>query len=579
MLIRRRLAKRLAVIAGGAMVLAACSTGSNSAGETRAAGETKDQTITVAWEQEFMAYNNNTADQNATANTVVLNKVLSQFWDYDEEGGVRPTEEFGTFEKVKDDPLTVKYTINDKAVWSDGEPIDCDDMVLNWVSQSNKYMSETAKDEEGKPLPMFPAAGTAGYDVMNMPECADGDKEITVTYAKPFADWQAMFGQFILPAHVVEKGAGVEDVIKAVKDEDKASLQKLGDYWNTAWVLTAGDVKKDITLSSGPYMLDSWTAGQSLTLKVNPKWWGTPPKASTIVFRFISAEQQAQALQNGEVQVIEPQPQVDVVKQIEAIGDSVVMDKGDKYTFEHLDFNFKTDFADPELRKAFALCVPRQTIVDNLIKPVNSNAEVMDARYPFPFQPDYQSIVDATNAKDYAKVDIAAAKAIVDAKGKAGMTVRIGYKTPNPRRTSTVQLIADSCKQAGFNVQDIGSDDFFGNGLANGNFDVALFAWSGSPLVTGSSTTYITDGGNNNGKYSNPKVDELTKKLDETTNVDEQTPIIKDIEKQLWADLATIPLFAHPGIDAYTSTMKGVVFQPSQSEVTWNMDQWDNTAS
>jgi peptide/nickel transport system substrate-binding protein len=159
------------------------------------------------------------------------------------------------------------------------------------------------------------------------------------------------------------------------------------------------------------------------------------------------------------------------------------------------------------------------------------------------------------------------------------MTVRIGYKTPNPRRTSTVQLIADSCKQAGFNVQDIGSDDFFGNGLANGNFDVALFAWSGSPLVTGSSTTYITDGGNNNGKYSNPKVDELTKKLDETTNVDEQTPIIKDIEKQLWADLATIPLFAHPGIDAYTATMKGVVFQPSQSEVTWNMDQWDNTAS
>ena len=38
---------------------------------------------------------------------------------------------------------------------------------------------------------------------------------------------------------------------------------------------------------------------------------------------------------------------------------------------------------------------------------------------------------------------------------------------------------------------------------------MALFAWSGSPLVSGSSSIFTTGGGNNNGKYTNAEVDKL----------------------------------------------------------------------
>lgn len=574
----RRGAKYLALLAAGSMALAACSTGGDgneSEGEQTEGTGTKDQTITVAWEDEIGSYNNNTAEENAVKNTVVLNQVLRGFWLFGSDGSVTPDTEFGTFEKTSDDPLTVKYNFNEKAVWSDGDKIDCDDFLLTWAANSGAYKTGK-KAEDGSEELVFSTAGTTGYELMEKPECADGDQEIELKYKEPFADWQAMFGgSAILPAHVVEAQSGVTDLIEAISSDNTAELTKAAEFYNTGWVMNPGELNKEITPSAGPYVIDSWEANQSLTLKANDKWWGTPPKSSTIVLRFISPEQQAQALQNNEVQVINPQAQPDLVKQLEAIGDTVEVNGGDLYTYEHLDFNFTGEFKDPELRKAFAMCVPRQTIVDNLVKPVNPDAQVMNSRYSFPFQSDYQDVVEASVGDTYDQVDVEGAKAILEGKGKTGMKVRIGYNTPNPRRTSEVALIRDSCNQAGFDIVDLGSEDFFGVGLAGGNFDVAMFAWAGSPIVTGSSSTFVTNGGNNNGKYSNPKIDELIGTLDKTPDVEEQGELIKQIEKVLWDDLATITLFAHPGVEAHASNVDGVVFQPSQTQITWNMNEWD----
>ncbi|GAB2687931.1 ABC transporter family substrate-binding protein [Thalassiella azotivora] len=574
----RKGAKYVALFAAGSMALAACSTGGDDTEDDAAGDGTTQQTVTVAYEQEFGSYNNNTAEENAVQNTIVLNQVLRGFWFFGADGSVQPDEEFGTFEKTSDDPLTVSYEINEDATWSDGEPIDCDDMLLTWAANSGAYTTGEV-DEDGNDVLLFSTAGTTGYELMEKPSCEDGDKTLEITYTEPFADWISMFGAGgIMPAHIVEEQSGTEDLIAAIEADDTEALTPAAEFYNTGWVFNPGELNEEIIPSAGPYKLVGWEAGQSLTLQANEEWWGTPAKASDVVIRIISGEQQAQALQNGEVQLIAPQPQVDIVQQLEAIGDSVTVEGGEDYTYEHLDFNFGSAFSDPELRRAFALCVPRQTIVDNLIKPVNPNAQVMDSRYVFPFQAEYEDVASAITDGSYEQVDVAGAKAILDAKGAAGTTVRIGYQTPNPRRTAVVQLIRDSCNQAGFDVQDAGQEDFFGNGLANGNFDVALFAWAGSPLVTGSSSTFVTNGGNNNGKYSNPQVDQLVSELNVTPDLDAQQELIKQIETILWNDLATIPIFAFPGVIAFDSNLEGVQYQPSQSDITWNMHEW-NVAS
>jgi peptide/nickel transport system substrate-binding protein len=574
----RKGAKFLALLAGGSLALTACSTGGDSGGEpqdTGDAGGTQDVTITVAHEQEFGSYNNNTAEENAVKNSVVLNQVLRGFWDFGEDGSVAPDTEFGTFEKTSDDPLTVKYTIDENAQWSDGDAIDCDDFLLTWAANNGTYTTDADADADGAPDPLFSTAGSTGYDVMKKPTCADGDKEIEVVYDEPFADWNAVFGaSAIMPAHIVEEKAGGIDLVKAIEGDDKAALTAAAEFYNTGWVFNPGEIDTSITPSAGPYKIDSWQAGQSITLVANDKWWGTAPKAKTIVIRFIEQQQQAQALANGEIQIAEPQPNPDVVQQLEGLGDQVTVLQGDEYTYEHLDFNFAGAFKDADMRKAFALCVPRQLIVDNLIKPVNANAQLMNSRYAFPFNAEYKDVVSASYDGAYDEVDVAQAKQILDGKGAAGTVVRIGYQTPNQRRTNVVDLIRSSCNQAGFDVQDAGQEDFFGNGLAAGNFDVALFAWAGSPIVTSSSSTFVTGGGNNNGKYSNPEVDQLIAELNVTPDPEAQNELVQKVEKALWADLATIPIFSFPGVAAHAKNIEGVKFQPSQTQITWNMHQW-----
>jgi len=150
---------------------------------------------------------------------------------------------------------------------------------------------------------------------------------------------------------------------------------------------------------------------------------------------------------------------------------------------------------------------------------------------------------------------------------------------PNPRREAEAQLVQEACGPdgAGFNIIDEGDKTFFNaNGaLVTGRFDVAMFAWAGSPLVTGSSSIYVTGGGSNYGNYSNKEVDDLTAQLNQTSDLTEQQNIIVQIETILWSDLATVPVFAFPGIVAYEANATGVEYNATQSGLTWNMQNWN----
>ena len=583
MISTRRSAKFTALLAGSALVLAACATSDEPAGEatdgaapvegdtTEAStdaggGEASGAVFTYGYEQELFSYNSDTAETNASANAVALNPVLRGFWFFGPEGTVEPDEEFGSFEVTSEDPLTIDYACAEGAVWSDGEPIDCDDAVLYWAANSGNFEA-------------FSNAGTTGYESHGRPDCADGDTEFTVTYDTPYADYAATYGS-LKPAHVVEQNGGVEDIIAAVDAGDQEALAGAAEFWNTGWNFAPGEWNADIALSSGPYLVDSWEAGQSITYTANPEWWGTPPASDTLVTRFIAQDAQAQALQNGEIQAMDPQPNPDLLAQLEAIGDTVTVEPQDQYTYEHWDFNFESEFSNPILRQAFAQCIPRETMVENLIRPLNPEAQVLNSRYVGSFEPNYAEIEEQIY-DGQAEQDIEASRALLEENGLTGTTLRLGHNA-NARRAQEAALIVDACgpNGAGFDVQDIGNEDFFeaDGELATGAFDVAQFAWAGSPLKSGSSSTFQTDGGNNNGNYSNPEVDSLIDQLNQESDEDAKQELIIQIETILWDDLATIPGFTFPGVVATTADAEGVVYNPTQAGLTWNAQEWVRTA-
>lgn len=581
----RRISASVATVAAVGLVLTACAP--PESGETGDAGTdtTAPQAASVTVSatvgpNEFISYNGFTPESYSTYNSAIADQLLIGFTYFEPDGSIAKNTDLGDYELVSEDPLTIKYTINDNAVWSDGEPITVADVVFAWGVQN--------ADIKAGDAPLFNSVSQdMGIDVPTGPEGDIAGKEFTVQFANKNPDWQ-LATWLLHPAHVVADQAGLtkEELAQAVLDKDAAKLQPAADFWNisdaSAWKTAPGTLPDPALVpSSGPYVLSSWEAGQSVTLKANPNYYGEllAPKNSELVIRFIAQDSMVQALDNEDVDVIAPQPLVDTVAQLEALGDKVQILAGSTMTWEHLDFNFREGslFADDlNLRKAFAMCVPREQIVENLIKPVFPEAAVLNARERFNFQPDYQELVDAAYDGSYDTVDIEGAKALVEAAGKTGAEVRIGYSAPNPRRTDEVALIKDSCDQAGFNIVDAGNEDFFAPGgtQERGDYEVALFAWAGSGQIASGENIYATGKPQNYGQYSNPEVDAawtaLKASLDPAVHMEQY----KVIEKLLWDDLFGIPVFAHPGVDAASAKIQNVEHTATQSGIVWNAYAW-----
>lgn len=608
----RRTAQAAAVLAAGSLVLAACTSPSDD-GDTGNTGDdtaTEDSTTdgesggaeTTAKEDlgdiqtvegdifystgqdEFTGYNSLTADTYSTYNNVIMDRVRPEgFFYFGTDGTIYENEEFGTVEVVSEEPLSLEYTIADDAVWSDGNAIDYADLLFEWVSQNPAWLSPDPEN------PVFNHVSGTDYTQTNVPEGPKADswdaKTFTVDYAEQYPDWRLVTGSYILPAHVVAEQIGVseEELVQAILDENVELLTQAAEFWNEGWLSSPGEVPApEIAPSGGRYqfMENGWTAGQSITLEANPNYWGTPAATDKLTFRFLDASGHNQALQNGDLNVIEPQATVDTLPQLEALGDAVEIQTGAELTWEHLDFNFNNGvFSDEEgglaLREAFAYCVPRQQIVDTLIKPVDPEAVVMNAREVFPFQPNYDEVIEASYDGRYDEVNLEEAERLIAESGIATpIDVRIGYSAPNPRRTSEVELIKSSCDQVGFNITDVGSADFFANALPNGDYEVALFAWAGSGQIASGQNIYSTNYPQNYGGYSNETVDQAWTALSASLDPEVHLEQTKIIEKELWDTLFGIPVFAHPGVIAYTAGMENVRHTATQNGVAWNAEQW-----
>ena len=609
-----KLSAAAALAAGSALILSACAPGGGNAGESsngsgasqggdsgagnviegdkgqkltaEASGpeladlgdvETQDGSIAYSvGADDFLSYNGLQSNTYTTYNSAVADRMFSSFWYFGTDGSIIPNEDFGTYEKTSDDPLTVKYTISDDAKWSDGTPVTAGDFIVHWAANNDTVKAE------GSETPLFDSISfEQGKYIPEAPEGEADGKEFTVTYPEPYADWEILIST-ALPAHIVAKEAGMsfEELVTAAKEKDVEALTPAAEFWNDGWDFSPGELPDaSLVPSMGPYKFKDggWQAGQSITLEANPEYWGTPAATKELVLRFADPKTHVQALQNGDLDVIEPQATVDTLQQLEGLGDDVNVQTGDQLTWEHVDYNRGEGsvFADsPELREAFALCLPRQQIVDNLIKPIYADAQVMNLREVFPFQDKYQEVVDEAYPKEMDEPNIEKAKELVEKSGVSKPTVRLGYQAGNQRRTETVALIKSSCDQAGFDVQDANSPVFFKEVMPAGDYDAALYAWAGSGQKASGANIYQSDGAQNQQSYNNPEVDAAWDKLATSLDENEQLEQVKTIEKLLWEDFQAIPLYAHPGLVGHKADVANVRDTAAQSGALWNVEQW-----
>ncbi|MGW4211848.1 ABC transporter family substrate-binding protein [Lentzea sp. NPDC004789] len=580
----------IALISSAALVLGACGggggtnnsdAGDNSiAGMATARGESADgytapdtkesDQVVVSTDKPFTSYNNATEDANQSYNTFAL--VLVQPGAHIINGNNKVILNKDVMESVEvtsKSPQVVTWKLKKGVKWSDGEAWDCDDLYMAWFTQS-----EQAKKADGGKY--FKPASTTGYDLMTG-QCKD-DQTLVGTFSEPYPDYEDMFNTDILPAHILEKATGVADITKITKDSPAADIQKVADFWNEKW----NGFSKDLMPGAGPYVLTGFEPNQSVTLERNPMWAGKPGGPKKIILKAIpDPVAQAQALENGEVAVNSmAQPDANAATKLKSLNaQGVTFGSGPGLSFEHLDLQMKNPvLAKEEIRKAFFMCVKRQDIIDKLITEVQSDAKPLGSLLFFPKDEGYKD-----NYADKAKGDPAAAKKIL---GDAGWTqgadgvfakdgVRASFRishTDIPRRKQTVELIQGQCKEAGIEVKDDTDANFLDERVSKGDYDVALFAWSGSPFKSPKKSIYETGGGQNWSNWSVPKADAALKTAVSQTSIADSLKYFADADVALSEQYLSLPLFQMPNMWAFKG-LDRVYFQ-SYFGALWDANEW-----
>lgn len=567
-----------------ALVLAGCS---STGGGEESEQPVVDTSVILAETNELTSFNPAQSQQNLDINSKVNYVTHETFAYVNDQMEVVPNPGFGTMEKVSDDPLTVTYTLADDLVWSDGDPIDTDDLLFGWAVSSG-YFDDATFDEEGAVTTGTSyfqiAASTAGINDTQVPTVSDDKKSLTLVYDTPYVDWNL---QWLLdqPIHVVADQAGVttEDLVDAILTtpkgdpeapaEPNATLKAAADFWNVGFDATSLPDDPSLYLSNGPFIVDSWEPTQSMTLKLNDTYTGDfTPSFSQLTFRFVGdAQAQVTALQNGEVDIINPQAGGDTLTLLEGL-EGIQILTGDQLSYDHVDLSFRGVFADPDVREAFLKTIPRQQIVDTVIKPINPDAEVLNSQIYLSSQVEPYAKATAANGSDaYGDVDIEGAKELLNG---ATPTVRFMYNINNPNRVKAWELISASAAQAGFVMEDVGREDW-GSQLGSDIYDAVVFGWISSGVGNGTiPQIFATDGGSNYNGLANPEIDQLGADIQTMTDPADVEAANIEVDTLIWGENYGLPLFQSPGIEAHTDRISGVTFMANQTGPVWNFWEW-----
>lgn len=546
----------LSLLAVFALVATACGPGEPEREEvleedvTEPEGEPLDGgTVVFGHEQEPAILNPALTEGNLFATNIVTRTILM--------GAYLVTPEFEYVPELIDgeaeaeggedgEPFTVTWTVREEAAWNDGTPVSADDFEFTYQAIMNEDFDIVSRD---------------GYDLISETEVVD-DKTWRATFSEPFAPYRTLFGTIpVLPAHVLE-------------GED------LNEVWNDGVV----DPETGDPIANGPFQFEEWERGQHITVSRNENFWDEPANLDEITFRYIEETPTlVQQIRGGEINMFDPQPQVDLIEQLEAIdGVEVQSEAGPQW--EHIDFNFDNPaLANRYVREAIIRGIDREAIVEQLVRGVNPEAGVLQnaifVENQAPYEPHWDiyeydpeeavSILEENGCTRDSDDDV------FECDGEE-LSFRYVSTSGNERRELMFEIVQAQLSEIGVELEADFSEpaQSLGTQLPEGDFDLINFGWVGSPDPFGGDTIFQCDGDLNYMGYCNEEVTDLLAANTQILDEDERWATYNEADELLADDIPLIPLFQTPQVLAYEDHIGGIRVNSTQWGPTWNASEW-----
>jgi peptide/nickel transport system ATP-binding protein len=466
-------------------------------------------------------FNSLNIDGNTADTATILRPTLPRAFNVRPDGSTTlNTDYFTSAEVTKSDPQVVTYTINPKAVWSDGTSI-------TWEDIASMANAQSGKDTRYK------IAAPAGFERVASVTRGVDDRQAVMTFAKPFAEWRGMLSG-LLPK----------------------SMTSTPEAFNSAQLNGPGP-------SAGPFIVTSLDRGnQRIVLTRNPNWWGDTPRLDSITYTVLDPTADMPALQNHEIDSVGIASQDEM--QIARATPGISIRRAPAPSWSHLTFNGAKGsiLADPKLRLAIMRSIDRQAIADTLQRGLAQNPTPLNNHVFVAGQEGYQ------NNSGVAKFDAEQARRDLDQLGwvqSGGVRKRDGRELTvrlvmfdSPATRQVAQIALDNLARVGVNlvIDSKSAGQFFTDFIIPGDFDIAFFGWVGDAYpLTGLTQIYASSGESNFGKVGTPEIDA---KIDATLSEldpDKARQLANGVDKMLWQEGFSLPLVQSPGNVAVRSDL------------------------
>lgn len=430
---------------------------------------------------------------------------------------------FTSVELTSENPQVVTYTINPKAVWSDGTPI-------TWEDIASQIQATNGKDKR------YLIPSSAGSDRVASVTRGVDDRQAVITFAQHYTEWKGMFAgnSMLQPKKMTEN----PDVF------NKGQLNGPGP-------------------SAGPFIISNIDrTAQRITLTRNPKWWGATPRLDSITYLVLDDAARVPALQNNTIDAtgIASLDELQIVRNTPGIA----VRRAPTPQWYHFTFNGAPGsiLADPALRVAVAKGIDRQAIANISQRGLVDNPTPLNNHVFVAGQEGYQdnsAVVAFDPEKAKAELDALGWKMNGQFREKDGKQLVIRDVFYDAKSTRQIAQVAqNSLAQIGVNLQLEAKPGtgFFTDWITVGNFDIAQFAWGGDAFPLSSlQQTYKTGSESNFGKISTPEIDAKVNQVLDELDAAKARDLANETDKLIFAEGFSLPLFQTPGNVAVRSTL------------------------
>jgi len=486
-----------------------------------------------------------------------------------ELGAEAPSAENGG---VSADGLTITWHLKPCLFWSDGQPLTSADIKFTWESvmdPGNAVMSRV------------------GYDKIASIETPD-EQTAVIKFSELYPPWQTLFTQGpnnsggLLPKHILEGQTGLE---------------------GNAFV-------HQPTISSGPFVITEWVAGDHMTLLPNPNFYKGRPILDQVQIKFVPDPETAlAALQTGDIDWYPDFSESDI-ETVGALEPAIHLVVKPGFDFEHYFFNLGTTtgvdgkgisdldgfcpFKDIRVRKAITLGINRQAFVDSLLA---GKTIVPATQWPNSSWTNASLTPDAYNPTEAAAL-LDQAGYTLGADGiRHGMCNGVDTKLSFNFETTNKQIRVDIALAAQSDLAKIGIEfkpihtpagTFFASYSDGGNMPLGKFDMSGyttgfyPDVMTGVMDSYACStipyaanpSGTNNYHLCDPALDDLMAAVNASADPAVRKVAIDAVQKYIFDNYYVVMMYARANVYGIVDRFVPGPFSFA-SNMDWNAEVWD----